>query len=259
MGRWVLLRGLAREKRQWLNFTDEFTGEVTEELMLLDLPGFGDQAHITPPVTIKGTTEKLRQQFLRLKGDRKNWNILGLSLGGMVALDWVARYPYDFESAVVINTSSKDAGAIWQRLSAFGFYKMGQALLSKSPRAREKAVLELCSNLHKKDPALLDQMTAFAEDIPVKGSHVIRQLTAGSQFMAPEKIKVPCLFLASLKDHLVDVRCSKILAERLGADIKFHPNAGHDLPLDDPKWVAERVREFEKKLSEPQPSTESST
>ncbi|MES3014699.1 MAG: alpha/beta hydrolase, partial [Pseudomonadota bacterium] len=52
---------------------------------------------------------------------------------------------------------------------------------------------------------------------------------------------VPLLVLASLRDALVDVRCSTGLAQRWHADIALHPDAGHDLPLDDAAWVAEQV------------------
>jgi hypothetical protein len=34
------------------------------------------------------------------------------------------------------------------------------------------------------------------------------------------------------------------MSERLGADLLSHPWAGHDLPADDPEWLAREVSEW---------------
>jgi pimeloyl-ACP methyl ester carboxylesterase len=52
---------------------------------------------------------------------------------------------------------------------------------------------------------------------------------------------VPLLVLSSSGDQLVDPRCSQQLAQAWQAEHRIHPNAGHDLPLDDGEWVAQRV------------------
>jgi pimeloyl-ACP methyl ester carboxylesterase len=244
MAKWIILRGLGRESAHWLEF-GELLSRNSEQVMSLDLPGAGLRNKEKSPITISGITEKVRSEFLEKKNEfEKDWNLLGISLGGMVALDWVARYPYDFQNLVVINTSSKDTGPIWQRLTAFGWYKMIQAMAMRDLRQREKAILEMVSNLRKNDHALLDQLVEIAKGRPISTENLARQLMASANFMAPEKVKIPTLILASLKDHMVDVRCSKMLAEHLGAQIKFHPDAGHELTMDDPRWVMERLEEF---------------
>jgi predicted alpha/beta hydrolase family esterase len=52
---------------------------------------------------------------------------------------------------------------------------------------------------------------------------------------------VPLLVLASAADTLVDPRCSIRLAHAWDAELRTHPTAGHDLPLDDAEWVASEV------------------
>lgn len=256
MGRWLLIRGLGRESAHWLEFAEKFKAQ-NAEVMMLDLPGTGEHLHKKSPISISAITEQLRNEFLRKKrSTREPWKVMGISLGGMIALDWVNRYPYDFEAASVINTSSKDVGAIWQRLTVFGWYKLLQAGSITNPRMREKTVLDLVSNLRKNDQALLDKLEAIAIQRPISRENLCRQLIASSAFLSPSKIRIPLLILASLKDHMVDVRCSKSLAENLSAQIKFHPEAGHDLSLDDPDWVVDRLKEFESSLTkvEPPPS-----
>ena len=242
--RWLLLRGLARQKEHWLEFST-LMEENSDEVLMLDLPGFGDQSHASTPLTIRGHTDQLRERFIDLKGDKADWGILGISLGGMIALDWVSRYPRDFGKCVVINSSAKDLGPFWQRLTVYGLYRLLKGSLTTSLEKREVEVLKMVSNLRAKDKDTQKKMLAIAEKNPLSVTNALKQITASSQFVLPTKIKTPLLVLASLKDHMVDVRCSKVMAEKYNARIKFHPTAGHDLPLDDPEWVAQQVKDFE--------------
>jgi pimeloyl-ACP methyl ester carboxylesterase len=53
---------------------------------------------------------------------------------------------------------------------------------------------------------------------------------------------MPVLVLASAMDALVDPLCSRHLAAEWKTSLAVHPDAGHDLPLDDAAWVARQVR-----------------
>ena len=249
MARWVLLRGLGRESAHWFDFKTQLEA-VSDDVLALDLPGFGVRNGEKAPITIANTTDKVRDEFLKLKSHHKDWSLMGISLGGMVALDWAARYPLDFQSAAVINTSSKDAGPLWQRLTVFGFYKILQSLTKgRNIREKERAILEMVSNLRNKDEELLDQLTAIAEKRPISIQNISRQLIASSNFMAPSSVKIPLLMLASLKDNMVDSRCTKLLSERLEAVAKYHPDGGHELAMDDAEWVVNQLSEFTESLS----------
>jgi len=50
------------------------------------------------------------------------------------------------------------------------------------------------------------------------------------------------IVLAGAGDRLVDPRCSLAIARRWHCPLALHPEAGHDLPLDDGAWVAREVR-----------------
>lgn len=245
--RWLLLRGLGREKRHWLEFLKLF-GEEHDQVVALDLPGFGDQNEKSSPISVFGITNEIRKRFQSVRGDAQ-WGILGVSMGGMVALDWAARWPMDFRCGVVINSSSKDSGDLWERLSAFGMYKTFQILMSNPDLLkREKLVIEMISNLRKDDAEALKEFVRIAKDRPSSFANLSRQLIAANRFLSPEKVPIPLLFLASLKDHMVNVRCSKQLADNYKARIKFHSSAGHDLTFDDPQWATDRIVEFEREL-----------
>jgi predicted alpha/beta hydrolase family esterase len=52
------------------------------------------------------------------------------------------------------------------------------------------------------------------------------------------------LVLTSTHDGLVDTRCSERLAAAWQCEIARHPQAGHDLPLDDSAWVLAQIRRW---------------
>ena len=45
------------------------------------------------------------------------------------------------------------------------------------------------------------------------------------------------LLLTSARDALVDTRCTLAMGHAWRCEVRSHPFAGHDLPLDDPDWV----------------------
>lgn len=242
---WLLLRGLGRQKRHWLDFPDKLQS-AGAHLDLLDLPGIGEESSTRPPLTIQAHTDFLRPRYLKTRKGHPPYGILGMSLGGMIALDWVHRYPDDFKKIVLINTSTHDLAPIQQRLSPFALYCMAKTFLAKNMKQKEYEILKMVSNLKAKDPKLLQEMIKIASHTKLTHLNISRQLIASAKFKSPDSISIPLLVLASIKDRMVDVRCSKAIAEKYSeqAQIKFHASAGHDLTLDDPDWTAEQIREF---------------
>jgi pimeloyl-ACP methyl ester carboxylesterase len=73
--------------------------------------------------------------------------------------------------------------------------------------------------------------------------NALRQLWAAARFAAPSAVPaIPTLLLASAQDALVSVQCSRAIAQAWGVPLHEHPLAGHDLSLDDPRWVAQQVQ-----------------
>lgn len=87
------------------------------------------------------------------------------------------------------------------------------------------------------------EFAAFAAEAPVPVSTLIRQLTAASRSKSPATLSVPLHVLCSDGDRMVSADCSRAIAKKYGARLDVHPSGGHDLPLDDPEWVAQRLSE----------------
>ena len=246
---WLLLRGLAREVRHWEEFPARL-GEALPDARIdcLDLPGVGTERARPSPRTVAGIVDDVRARWEPLTREHPGPRaVLGVSLGGMVTMEWCARHPGDFGRAVVINSSAICRTALEPRLRPRALALLGLAGLL-TPRATaapfERVVLRLVSNLRRGDRALIERYAAIRRDAPISHGAFAAQLAAAMRFRCPGPLGIPTLLLSSANDRMVPPACSRRLERELDARIELHPSAGHDLPLDDAAWVAEQVRDW---------------
>jgi pimeloyl-ACP methyl ester carboxylesterase len=244
-GAWVLLRGLTRESRHWGDFPLLLRAELGRpEVVLLDLPGNG-VLHAEPSRTrVEEMAAFCRAELMRRSVDPP-YRLLGLSLGAMVAVAWADRHPAEVAAAVLVNTSLRPHGRPAQRLRPAAWPTLLRlALLDPAPRRREEAVLRLTAGRAPADrEALLRDWVAWRRECPVTHANAWRQLWAAARYRAPHAAPLDrLLLLASRGDRLVDPECSRRLAGAWQVELREHPDAGHDLPLDDGAWVARQVR-----------------
>jgi pimeloyl-ACP methyl ester carboxylesterase len=167
---------------------------------------------------------------------------MAVSLGAMVALDWCNRFPSDFERLVVINTSARNLGTRDERFSPRFIAPLAGLLLGSQIRHQEDLILKMTSNLEgAQRDAALERNIQIATAQPIPRRVAVHQLLAAARFKAPARLPIPTLVIRSLGDRLVNPECSARLARRLGAPMIEHPDAGHDLALDDPDWLAKVV------------------
>ncbi len=235
--RLVLIRGLLREQRHWGEFTHILQAKFPDtKIITLDIPGNGCLNLQTSPNTIAELTDALRGQII----EPENLNLIAISMGGMIALDWMNRYPSEIKSAVLINTSVRPYSAFFHRLR-WTVYPSIIKMLWHSATEREQLILSLTSNHHSRDARLIDQWQLWQSQNPVSLSSALNQLLAAAKFSVKSKPLHPILIIASKKDRLVDYRCSLKLQTAWETDYLQHMTAGHDLPLDDPHWLTQEI------------------
>lgn len=239
---WLLMRGLARERRHFGDFPATFAARVPgARVATVDLPGFGDQARRRSPTSVDAIVDDVRSRAFRGEQARGPRALLALSLGGMVALRWAARYPDDFARVVVINTSSADQSPLWQRFSPAMAARL-PILLAAAPLARERAILAVTSNRSpKENEPVAARWAAWFDEVRPARINVLRQLLAAARCPLPERVTVPLLVLGSRADRLVSWRCSERLARALHAELRLDDAGGHDLSLDAPDWICDQV------------------
>jgi pimeloyl-ACP methyl ester carboxylesterase len=242
MSAWILLRGLTRESRHWGRFP-ALLGDAVEpaRIVALDLPGNGALCSQISPATVEEIADACRAQVREMRLEPPFF-LLGLSLGAMVATAWAAGFPAEACGCVLINTSMRPFAPLHWRLRPANYAAIVRLLLFDDPVASERLVLRMTSRMHAAAEAILQEWIALRRETRVSRANALRQLTAAARFRAPaQRPSAPVLVLASARDALVDVRCSRALARAWQSDFAEHPVAGHDLPLDDAAWVVEQV------------------
>lgn len=245
--KWLLVRGLTREQRHWGEFLTKFqTAFGAENVFCLDHVGVGSEAGRAPVRSISAMANDLRARWLELRASElESWGIVSLSLGSMVSLDWCQRHPEDFKLQVLMNVSSATDSLPWQRLLLENLKTFAEMARLQDSVQRERAVLDMCTNLlsSSQKSQLAEQWSHFALPARQLRRVAAAQLWSAIRFRRPRRLTVPSLMLVSAADRLVDPACSMSIAAALKIPMEMHPTAGHELALDDPEWVIERIRE----------------
>ncbi len=260
----VLIRGLAREASHWGRFAGDIRKRLDESpggsifdninVFAFDYAGCGRFFDDTAYTSISKMTEHVRNQWLEVNddssGDEGHTVVIGLSMGGMIALDWMYRYPDELNGVVLINSSTADQ-PLRRRFKPSVWFQSFAALLG-SRNYRESSMLKIVSNDQDNYSDNVSRWIHIQQKRPVMLSTIIRLLFAASRFSLPNtrstnphgifrQSPVPGIVLASKADRLVSYRCSEVIAHDLQWPLLLHVSAGHDLPLDEPEWVINNI------------------
>ena len=243
---WLLLRGLIREQRHWGDFPAFFEKSASDrKVFCLDLPGFGTETQRSSPLSVPEIVDDIRGRWLVLRDKNSgDWSILAASLGGMLAMDWCARYPEDFKQLVVLNSSVNTFSPIHKRLRFSNWGRVIRLNFSNDPKVRETGILELTStNKDIFEKSLIRNLKIVKEN-PVRRKELLRQLIAGARFSLKKIPVVRTLVLVGEGDTFCDPTCSRAIADHFKAPLRTHPTAGHDLSIDAPEWISKEVNEW---------------
>ena len=141
---WILLRGLTREQSHWGSFPhrleEAFPGH---QFHLVDLPGTGVHFKDSSPDRIAEIREKVRRSVGHIPAP---YNLIALSMGGMVALDWAQHVTEgEIQNLVLINTSS-GFSLPWRRMRPGAWPRIVRLLTRRELFDREVDILRLTSN-----------------------------------------------------------------------------------------------------------------
>ncbi|TWG81686.1 alpha-beta hydrolase superfamily lysophospholipase [Cupriavidus gilardii J11] len=248
---WILLRGLTRETRHWGTFPATLAttlglnvspGSSGPDVMTLDLPGNGTEHGVRSPTSVSAMVALVRERA-HAAGLRRPYRLLALSLGGMVATAWAHTHPREIDRLVLINTSMRPFGWPHQRMRWHAWPRVLQLLRHwRDDRCCELGIHRLTCADDSRLAEDLRQWIAIRATAPVTRRNAARQLLAAARFTAgTTPPPCPTLVLSSAADRLVSPACSRALARHWNCAYAVHPHAGHDLPHDDPRWVAEQI------------------
>lgn len=228
MSTWVFLRGLTREARHWGDFPATFKATIPDtNVVTPNLPGNGALNYLTSPLKVCEMVEYCRNQ---LSGDHVSppYHLLGLSLGGIVAVEWATRYPHEVLSCVLINTSIRSISPFYHRLRPRNYLRLLSMSTQKSdPTDIECSIFRMTSARREPQAGVIEAWVSYRKEYPVTRLNALRQLITAARYRAPlKRPDVPLLILAGLKDGLVDARCSQRIASHWGTALRTHAEGG---------------------------------
>jgi len=243
---WILLRGLARESAHWGAFVPLLQSTFPDaRITLLDLPGTGCLHRETSPCTIKAITDRVRRHALDKGFIEKPATILALSLGAMVAWEWMRSYPEDICAATLMNTSFADLSPFYQRLRRQSYSDFVVLAMTRDAHDRESGILRLTSNRRNQDEQITKAWEKIQNERPISLKNSLRQIIAAANYRPGNiKPKQPVLLLNGLGDRLVAPACSEAIHKKWNLELRRHLWAGHDLTLDDGAWVALQLKDW---------------
>jgi pimeloyl-ACP methyl ester carboxylesterase len=244
---WIILRGLGREKGHWGPFAGRFHDAFPEdEILYVDLPGTGEFRGTASPANVAGIFQFVRGKAIERAKAQASFKLVAVSLGAMVAMEWLKQKPDDLAGAVLINTSLKSLSPMYHRLRWQIWMKFLKLVTEQVPREREREIIDLLINSEEARAKALPLWTKLATDHPVSYRTMFNQLLAGSRFEGlNQPVNVPVLLLNSLGDRFVDPSCSAALHRKYGWPLERHAWAGHDLPWDDPEWCVAKIKAWD--------------
>jgi pimeloyl-ACP methyl ester carboxylesterase len=235
----LFLHGLGSCADDWSWQTPVF--ERDHRLLLVDLPGHYRSALPAGPVTIEGMADEVAELLAHL-GERPV-HVVGLSLGGCVALALALRAPARVRSLTLVNAFARlrpaGAGATL-RLAA------RLALLATAPMS---AVAALVARGLFPRP---EQAALYAAAARSLGRSSRRAYLAGLRALAGfdaraalARVSVPTLVVAGAADTTVGVEVKETLARGIaGSRWVLVPGAGHVTNADHPEAFNAALRDF---------------
>ncbi|NQS91874.1 MAG: alpha/beta fold hydrolase [Chloroflexi bacterium] len=234
----LLLHGLGSSTRDWDFQIDQFSRHF--QVINMDLRGHGQSGKPPGPYSVPLFANDAARLLKALGAEPAN--ILGISLGGMVALQLAGDHPNLCKSLVVVNSTPdmkpktlKDRYALWKRflvVQLMGMRKMGQVLGGRFfPEPEQAAIREVFIDhwAENDKPAYLEAMKA------VVGWSVLERLG---------EIRCPTLVLGADGDYFPTADKEAYTRLIPNASLEIIPNSRHALPAEKPEKFNGFVLDF---------------
>ena len=239
----VLLRGLGRWSEHWLGVENLLAAEGLR-VISIDNRGFGKSKDVL--LAKDQNVDQFADDVSAVitKEAPSGAHIIGVSLGGMIAISLAALKPQLVKSLVIINSSV--AGSKCSRLKPKAVLALAAvAIGSKKAYDRLAGVLLGATSSADKKTKLASSWSAIDARSKFTLGPVWSQLLAAKRFQGFSEmaaIQCPVTVIKSEGDLFIDPANSDFIHKQIkGSTLIKHPTAGHELAFDDTEWFVKAV------------------
>jgi pimeloyl-ACP methyl ester carboxylesterase len=229
----VLIHGHPFDHTMWDGQTAALSGRY--RVITPDLRGYGaSEVPDNEVTTLETMADDVRVLLDHLRVERAV--VVGLSMGGQVAMAFADLFPERLEGLVLTATSPDGEtaeGAKARRAMAERFEREGSVLPGGEMLPRLLAVASV-----KRDPAIAVKVfTMIARTSPAGAAAALRGRALRKDYVEPlSRVAVPALVVAGTEDKYVSLETAKRMEECIpGARLEIFEGIGHLPNLEDPE------------------------
>jgi pimeloyl-ACP methyl ester carboxylesterase len=243
----VLLHGFTGHARSWDAFAEAMTGRY--RVLALDQRGHGESAWATADKY--GASEMVEDLAAFVRAFRlQQFALLGLSMGGNVAIHYAGRRPPELSRLVIVDIAPEIVTSGLARIqtgvqakdtfeSRDEAFAAARAASSVPPEAHHR---------HRVDHALMrteDGRWTWRYDRALRAPGTVRARDTEAGWRAAAAINVPTLLIrGETSDILSPELADRMLKENSNIRMTTVAGSGHSVPLDKPDGFLAACREF---------------
>ncbi len=238
----LFLHGIGGCRSNWYAQMEALAPQFT--VVAWDMRGYGDSEDFDGPLAtddLCGDVDRVLDHFRA-----RDAHVIGLSMGGMIALEYYRRRPQRCRTLSLCNTNC-GLGAMFSPMQIEEFLRLRrQSLFVK--KFPEDFVSEMLPTLLGASPPVtaLQEITASLGRLRLQSyAKALDAIVRYDSSDMLESISVPSLVISSTGDQVIPLSTSRVLADRIpGAEWAVIDGAGHLSNLEQPEAFNQAVLAF---------------
>lgn len=241
----LLIQGLGGNSDWW---GDKFLEPLAEHsrVVAFDNRGAGRSGKPPGPYSIVEMAADAAELINHLGWD--STNVVGLSMGGMIAQELALDYPEKVRKLVLMCTTSGGREQVLADPEIYSLLNVPRQGISDEQIARLSLNLLFPIEFINDNPDLMDQLVHDMCIAPTPPEPFLAQVRAVSRWSVYDRIgelKNPTLIISAEKDIMIPAQNSRILHDLIpGSRLIEVSGAGHDLPSMYPEKISSEIIDF---------------
>jgi pimeloyl-ACP methyl ester carboxylesterase len=237
----VFLHGIGGNRTNWQDQLDAFSDDYLA--IAWDARGYGDSGDPAEPLVFSQFAEDLKCVLDQLGAEKAH--LVGLSMGGMIAQDFYARYPDRVATLVLVGTASGFGTMSAQEQQEFLRARLAPLEQGRTPKEIAPQVIGLLLGPHASGEArnkLLSSLESLRTE-PYK--QALRAIVTTDFRQVLPAVAVPTLVIVGACDKVLPPPASEALAAAIpNAELVVLDDVGHLSNIEVPEIFNATLRRF---------------